>query len=61
MRRCMAPSKIQLVGGNGFWAEIHHRRLVAPLRLGILEDFPQERLEASHAGSEKKENRLTRV
>ena len=42
-----SQARLQLVGGNGFGAEIHHRGLVASLGLGALQHLPEEGLKAS--------------
>jgi len=40
-------ARVQLVGGNGLGAEVHHGGLVASLGLGALQHLPEEGLEAS--------------
>ena len=42
-------ARLQLVGANGFGAEIHHRGLVTSFGLGALQHLPEEGLEASGA------------
>ena len=42
-------TRLQLVGANGFGAEVHHRGLVTSFGLGALQHLPEEGLEASGA------------